>query len=721
MDDHVPTATGASRIIMDHSTELTSLQRGIILSLMALNAFIPTIRLLIMFVELTLSFPVDPGKLIFHVLIVPFKFSIVGLYLKGSVSLRVLGILSSEITCIVFLILGNFVEPRMNQIWIMGSLYITFFIQANLIEDPVLKFLCYAKPLIGVLACGLLSGTLSLKSPDEGIVVFSNLSFGVIGVYSFLASEGIKRELTDKLRETKQQLASIIAAVPAGIFVLTAHDELVITNDACLSLLECSDAAQVHTKLVEVQYKQGTRHYSEADQTLVQDLQHYIQSPSTSLADFGQSEQASKTLQWLGQKTTWNSQPAAVVVIKDVTNVIQLERTQVESQFKNVMLRSVSHELKTPTNSIVHAVQAVALGEDVPPWAKLKLQIAELSCRHLLFIISDLLDFTQLVSARFSLTLANFEIVRTLGSCLELVKLIAERKNLELLLRIDPLLPEIACSDSGRICQVMLNLLSNAVKFTPRQGQINVLAVLTDEGSMEISVQDTGIGIAPENFDRLFQVFNHLEDVTTINPQGVGLGLHISNMLAIELGGAPIGVASQLNQGTCFTFKVKLHNFAMEPWEFSESGYGDEDQGHAQKVRSIEFKSELEAQVIVVDDSPFNRLVIVDILATLSIDCAEAESGQEAIDFVIRRAQLHAPVRVVVMDFEMPEMDGPTACRRMLARLTELGLPAPKVIAHTAYSSEEDKQRCLDAGMVNFLQKPSSRDQILSAVMEHLA
>jgi signal transduction histidine kinase/ActR/RegA family two-component response regulator len=706
---------------MDYKSELTSLQRGIILSLMTLNACVPSIRLLIMFIELALSLSVDPGNLIFHVLIVPFQFSVVCLYLKGLVPLKVLGVLCSEITCIVFLILGNFVEPQLNQIWIIGSLYIAFFIQANLIESPVLKFLCYAKPLVGVLVCGLMSGTLSLKSPNEAMVVLSNLSFGVIGVYSFLASEEIKRELIAKLRETKQQLASIIAVVPAGIFVLTAQDELVIPNDACLSLLDCSDAAQAYAKLVEVQYKQGTRHYSEADQSLVQDLQHYIQSPSTRLADFGQSELASKTLQWLGQKTTWNSQLAVVVVIKDVTDVIQLERTKVESQFRNMMLRSVSHELKTPTNSILHSVQAVILGEDVPPWVKQRLQIAELSCRHLLFIISDLLDFSQLVSARFRLALANFEVRSTLDSCLELMKLIAERKTLRLSMRIDPLLPDIACSDSGRLCQVMLNLLSNAVKFTPRRGQINVLAVLNDQGLMEISVQDTGIGIAPENFDRLLHVFSRHEDTTTINPQGVGLGLHISNMLAVKLGGAPISVTSQLNVGTCFTFKVKMHNFAVEPYELSESRYEDDDLVHAQEVNFTEVKSDLEAQVIVVDDSSFNRLVVVGILATLSINCAEAESGQEAIDFVLRRAQVHAPVQVVVMDFEMPEMDGPTACRRMLAQLSELGLPTPKVIAHTAYTSEEDRRRCFDAGMIDFLQKPSSRDRILSAVMAHLA
>jgi len=497
-----------------------------------------------------------------------------------------------------------------------------------------------------------------------------------------------------------------------------------LTNRACLDYLGCNDSSKLISKICEFSYKQGTAQYPDS-KSLGADIFHYIRSMSHDLADFGQVHNNDKAFHWLGQKTTWNSKPAVVFVIKDITDVLNLERTQVESRFKNVLLRSVSHELKTPTNGILHSVQAILRERDVSPFAKEKLEIAEVSSKHLLLLIGDLLDFSQLLSSKFSLSLSNFNIRKLLSECVELMRLIADKKKLRLVKHFDPLLPETIYSDSNRLSQVMLNLLSNAVKFTPKRGKIEVRALLTDSMQMEISVTDNGIGISPENFSKLYHSFGRIENSILINPQGTGLGLHISNMLAKQLGEKPISLKSKPSEGSCFSFIVnignKVNRYQCQLSETSTGEYDGLDEiSSAQKVYSFKLRSRRLPPVLVVDDSPFNRCIITDILALANIECAEASTGKEAFEYVVRRAHSDKPVKVVVMDFEMPEMNGPTACIAIHKHLQELGLQLPKVIAHTAYSSDEDIRICREAGMIDYLAKPSPREVILSTIGKHL-
>mmetsp|Transcript_12322 Transcript_12322/g.23389 ORF Transcript_12322/g.23389 Transcript_12322/m.23389 type:complete len:452 (+) Transcript_12322:148-1503(+) len=449
----------------------------------------------------------------------------------------------------------------------------------------------------------------------------------------------------------------------------------------------------------------------------------YIDSESAELAHFGQTMIQENALSWIGQKTTWHSKPAVAVVIKDVTDVLLLERSQAESRFKNVLLRSVSHELKTPTNGILHSVQAIAQEKFAPTWVKEKLEIAEVSCKHLLLLIEDLLDFSQLLSKKFRLTNSFFNIRKVLSDCMQLMSLMAQKKKISLELNVDPLVPETVNSDMNRLSQVLLNLLSNAVKFTHKKGIVKVMAVLTDDLKLEISVHDTGIGIAPEDISRLFHAFSCIDNSANLNPQGTGLGLHISNMLAKQLGSTAIAVESTVNKGSRFSFRVDFHQ-ASRPLKlvFSKKDYSCEDQEcPVQKVPSLMNKARKYPPILVVDDSPFNRQALVDIISQLSFACGEACTGKEAYEYVVKRAQEGFPVKLIIMDFEMPEMNGPTAAAAIKAECGKLGWEAPKVIAHTAYSAEEDIKLCLDSGMVDYLPKPSPRDSIVAMILKYLS
>eukprot|EP00359_Climacostomum_virens_P009351 CAMPEP_0204902660 /NCGR_PEP_ID=MMETSP1397-20131031/3802_1 /ASSEMBLY_ACC=CAM_ASM_000891 /TAXON_ID=49980 /ORGANISM="Climacostomum Climacostomum virens, Strain Stock W-24" /LENGTH=692 /DNA_ID=CAMNT_0052071197 /DNA_START=69 /DNA_END=2147 /DNA_ORIENTATION=+ len=642
-------------------------------------------------------------------------------YLKGALALNELGILCSEIASTTLLMVGNFHQPGLYPVWLMGSLYLTFFVQADLFQSSVLKFLCYTKPLLVVPILGIFSGSISITEADEVVLCIFIISLtGVVAVYSYMSQEDTKSKLTQAFSETEGQLALVISAVPVGIFVLTRAGDIVLHNKACLNILAIDNSTEILSSIQGLKYMKDSV-TEPASHCLLQTISSYIEGDSAEKAHFGLTYSEGKILSWIGQKTTWRTIPSVVVVIKDVTAVVKLERAQAESRLKNIILRSVSHELKTPTNGILHSVQAASLGKNTPPWVRDKLEIAEVSCKHLMLMIDDLIDYSMLLSEKFSLTKSFFSVREVLDDCAELMQLIADNKKISLELEVDPLVPEIVYSDSKRVSQVVLNLLSNAVKFTPKRGSIKVLAVLTDNLKLEVSVIDTGIGIAPQNISRLFHIFTGFESTDDLHPQGTGLGLQISNMLAKRLGQKAISVESTVNKGSCFSFVIDFHQ-SVHPLNlvFSQTNYACEDTNSAQKVPAFMSKTKKFPPVLVVDDSPFNRLVMTDILSLSNIDCAEANTGKEALDYVVKRALDQKPVKLVIMDFEMPEMNGPTACKAILSKLLQNGCEVPTVIAHTAYSSKEDIQTCLDSGMVDYLPKPSTRDTITSMISKYL-
>mmetsp|Transcript_9286 Transcript_9286/g.17774 ORF Transcript_9286/g.17774 Transcript_9286/m.17774 type:complete len:696 (-) Transcript_9286:23-2110(-) len=694
------------------------MQKALIAMLIFLNFTVPAMRLAIQAYEKFYSLPLDNSSFIFHSFIVPFQLLVIVAFFKGLIPQRTIGIFVSEIACFAFLTLGNFVEPHLNVIFEMGSLYITFFVQAPLIDNNKARFFVHIKPLVTVVGCGFASGALYIKALDEGIILLCIFTYGVIGVWSSMSVEQIKDDLVKSLEETKMQLMTVLSAVPVGILVITPG-KVELTNDTCLKLLDCETTSEVLDRVSDLQRQPEPESPS---RSIKEDLLNYYNSPSTQQADFGQTLFKDKALHWIGQKTTWNSKPAVVVVMKDVSSVLKLERSQNESRFKNVLLRSVSHELKTPTNAIIHSLQSLAQDQQVSQETKDKLDVAEVSCKHLLLLIGDLLDFSQLVSGKFSLRPTSFNLREALRESVELMRLIAHKKEVTISTLVDPMLPKEVYSDKVRFSQVLLNLLSNAVKFTNKKGKIEVLATLTDDFKLKIAVKDNGLGIATENIGQLFNSFSALETSARINPNGTGLGLHISNLLAKQLGDSPIRVVSALNIGSCFSFRVNiLEEVQTTAMSFSHTTYDFDDFNTIQTVYSSKLKAkEKLPPILVVDDAPFNRIVLTEILKHAGFDCAEAGSGFEAVDYIVSRAKEGQPVKLVIMDYEMPVMDGPTACRAILKKLNELNLEVPKVIAHTAHSSEDVLKTCQDAGMVEFLPKPSPRDTLVGVVEKHL-
>jgi CheY-like chemotaxis protein len=289
---------------------------------------------------------------------------------------------------------------------------------------------------------------------------------------------------------------------------------------------------------------------------------------------------------------------------------------------------------------------------------------------------------------------------------------------------IDPLLPDTAYSDSKRLGQVLVNLLSCAIKFTQSGGKIQLFAFLNDAGFMEISVTDNGMGIPAEYLD-IFNVEGRSSANSAMNPQGTGLGLHIANILANMLGGQNIQCVSSPGQGSTFTFLVDIYEtdrFATVLIENPSEDFIEQEDEAKQNFEVPLFCSHTKdlPQILVVDDSPFNRMVVIDFLKTVGLQCLEVESGRDCIDLVKSRAATELPIKLIIMDFEMPEMDGPTATRLLIQMLRDQRQTVPKIVAHTAYVSDNDQLICRDAGMIDFIPKPTTRAIFLQIVQQHL-
>mmetsp|Transcript_25824 Transcript_25824/g.45545 ORF Transcript_25824/g.45545 Transcript_25824/m.45545 type:complete len:706 (+) Transcript_25824:392-2509(+) len=695
----------------------------LLVTLMSLNTVIPIMRLSFSLFDIWLGTEVDRLFIAYQISKSVYPVILILLYSHGMITdLTALNI-TIEVVCINFLILSFIAESHLMLVWVIGYTYMVFLIQSpGLQSSYAYRFFVYLKPLVFIIVTGFYFERIELSSHHDVFALCSIFLFG------YLASLVHNNELTKQqtimksLSEMKNQLDTILHAVPVGLLVINSEQKIVKTNTEARSLFSSSAESEIQVKLENLKYKDMAHSKHKEGLKLFDDICQYLRGSSEDLVIFGQIELNTMTLSVIGNRTTWHEKPAVVIVIKDVTEVIQLERTQSESQFKNVMLRSVSHELKTPTNGILHSVQAVASGEDVPEWAKKRLSIAEVSCKHLLMLIYDLLDYSQLIAGKFRLQKCLFNLRKTLTDSVELMRLIAEKKHIHLVTHIDPLLPEEVFSDANRLSQVLLNFLSNGVKFTPREGKIEVSAVLNNYCQMELSVSDTGVGIPPNQIDNLFKAFSRSDTTASINPQGVGLGLHISNMLAKQLGNSSVTVESKLAEGSRFKCIVNIYEKSRSSLSFydEENPTVDDCMPLANKVYYFRNKESNLPRILVVDDSPFNRSVISDILNSVCIECAECDTGIEAIDYILSRAKRNCPIELVLMDFEMPLMNGPTTCKVILEKLKEQSLPVPTIIAHSAYSSEDDINLCKEAGMLDFLPKPSSKQEILAKLKLYL-
>jgi len=380
---------------------------------------------------------------------------------------------------------------------------------------------------------------------------------------------------------------------------------------------------------------------------------------------------------------------------------------------RKALLGSVSHQLRTPTNAIVNICAEL---EDCPHLSRKEiatLRILSSSSKFLLSNVNDFMDCALLESGGFELRKGPFRLEEMVRECVGLVEAQCGLKGLSLVVRYDRQLPVVAYSDQCRLRQVLLNILSNALKFTLK-GSIEVAALCTNTHQMRVIVKDTGIGMPREAFQSLLNGLRTTTDCT--------LGLGLTNALVLSLGGKPIQVRSQQGKGSEFQFDVDIREFAGSPAERLITGDQDEsclceDHLPTPQLPYIQDHPASQAQVLIVDDNEFNRVVLQRILLANGYKCHQAFTGLQALVAVRRQALTGFPYKVILMDLDMPEMDGITATRE----LREMSLKGelremPSVIGCSADACVERQGKCLEAGMIHYLEKPIARDALLRLV-----
>ncbi len=390
---------------------------------------------------------------------------------------------------------------------------------------------------------------------------------------------------------------------------------------------------------------------------------------------------------------------------------LALKQVEKDSRTKSEFLMSMGHEIRTPMNGIMGMTNLV-LETDLTSDQRRHLEMVNTSAEHLLEVVNDILDYTLIESGSLKLNFEDFNLSESLDCDLYLMKLSARQKNIDLEYRLGHDVPEYLNSDADRMVQVIMNLVTNAVKFT-EEGTItvNVERLEADDGMgmLKFSVTDTGIGIPPEKQKIITDTFNQTYTSYSRKFWGGGLGLAISAQL-VHLAGGEIGLESSPGQGATFWFTWK---YAKPSGDHSVSTPVSTAAITAAQGQGTNFMLD-GAKVLLAEDEPISRILIETLLEQAGLHIDVAENGKQAVE-----EALTGKYQAILMDVQMPVMDGLEATREIRNHERQHGGHLP-IIALTAHAMHGDREKCLQAGMDDYLTKPLGKSELFDVLTRYL-
>ena len=504
----------------------------------------------------------------------------------------------------------------------------------------------------------------------------------------------VNEYVAEKHKNATEILNAAIDAIGEGFVIYDDQDRLLMCNEKYREIYaESADLFQAGTTFEEIIRTGAERgQYAEAEGRIDEWVQERLDAHRRGGKRIIQKLGNGKYIR-IEERTT--PQNYIVGVRVDVTD-LQLARLDAEkaNQFKSHFLANMSHELRTPMNGIL-GMAHLALSQDLPKDVHNYIETIEQSTKRLLGVVNGILDFSKIQAGGLSIETEPFDIRTLIQDQLALVNHAADAKGINLAVEFDNDIPPILIGDPFRVGQIVMNYLGNAIKFTDMGSvvvKVSQASAGDDDLALTVSVSDTGIGLSDEQKAMLFSPFVQAESSISRRYGGTGLGLSICKKLA-ELMGGYVSVESTLGKGSSFHFTVNLRRSA------TGGGKHEENRPKRSGAKSAQNYEILRGtRLLLVEDNDVNQKVALGILGAGGISVDIAGNGAEAIS----KIEVN-DYEIILMDLQMPVMDGLTATRKIREHEKYADLP---IIAMTANAMAEHRSQCIDAGMNDFISKP---------------
>jgi PAS domain S-box-containing protein len=525
----------------------------------------------------------------------------------------------------------------------------------------------------------------------------------LVGMQGTVRDISRRKRVEEALRQSEQNYHGLFQNAHDAIIILDPHGEIVLdANERACEMYGFPASELVGMSLVAISRDvDGGR--QRVDEIMSRGVRLEFESVQY------RKDGSEMFLQINASAVEFNGRTAIMSINRDVTDRRRAESelraakeaAETASRAKSEFLANMSHEIRTPMNGVLGLTELV-LDSDLAPGQRDYLEMARASAESLLTIIDDILDFSKIEAGKLTLDSVAFGLREMVGDTLSMLEPRAGEKGLPLALRLAPDVPAAVLGDPVRLRQVIINLVDNAIKFTER-GEIAVTVAreqsAAGEARLRFSVADEGIGIPADKQQLVFDAFTQSDGSTTRRFGGTGLGLSISSKLVAMMGGT-IWVESEVGRGSTFHFTASLGDVAGEAVPLRDAGVAPAPAaGPPRRLR-----------VLLAEDNRVNQRVAGDLLMKRGHEVVIVGDGQKAVDAFGRER-----FDVVVMDVQMPEMDGFAATASIRAAEAAAGKRTP-VVAMTAHAMAGDREKCLEAGMDAYVTKPLKMREFVETV-----